>query len=123
MPARNTLKPKTIMTGIAFGESPRWHQGRLWFSDWVAREIIAVDTEGNSEIMVRVPFPSIPMCIDFLPDGRLIAVSNHESRLFSREPDGSLATYVDLTTLPVLASTKSSWTAAATHTSTAAAST
>jgi sugar lactone lactonase YvrE len=54
---------RTLMTGIAFGESPRWHDGRLWFADWGAQEVIAVDAEGNSEAVVRVPFPSIPMCI------------------------------------------------------------
>jgi sugar lactone lactonase YvrE len=87
---------QTLMTGLAFGESPRWHDGRLWFSDWVAQEIIAVDPGGASEVIVRVPFPSIPMCIDFLPDGRLLVISSHEKLLLRREPDGSLATYADL---------------------------
>jgi len=36
------------MTGIVFGESPRWHDDRLWFSDWGAQEVVAVDLEGNS---------------------------------------------------------------------------
>src|SRR5215211_6399871 len=61
------------MTGIAFGESPRWHDERLWFSDWGAQQIIAVDLEGKSEVIVRVP--SFPFCIDWLPDGRLLVVS------------------------------------------------
>src|SRR5262245_31486927 len=34
---------KTMMTGISFGEQPRWHENRLWFSDWGSREVIAVD--------------------------------------------------------------------------------
>ena len=96
------LELQTIKTGIAFGESPRWHDDRLWFSDWVAGEIIAVDLKDNSEVIVHVPFPAIPMCIDFLSDGRLLTVSNHERRLFSRESNGSLATYADLTDLPGL---------------------
>jgi len=90
---------QTLMTGIAFGESPRWHDHRLWFSDWVAQEIIAVDLEGKSEVIVRVPFPSIPMCIDFLPDGRLLVVSTHERLLLRREPGGSLVTHADLSGL------------------------
>ncbi|MEA2587822.1 MAG: hypothetical protein QOH66_749 [Actinomycetota bacterium] len=90
---------QTRMTGIAFGESPRWHDHRLWFSDWVAQEILAVDLEGNSEIILRVPFPSIPMCIDFLPDGRLLVISTHERLLLRREPDGSLVTHADLSGL------------------------
>lgn len=92
-------KVRTLMTGIAFGESPRWHDGRLWFSDWVAQEIIAVDLEGRSEVVVRVPFPSIPMCIDFLADGRLLVVSSHERLLLRRETDGTLVTHADLSGL------------------------
>jgi sugar lactone lactonase YvrE len=88
---------QTLMTGIAFGESPRWHDDRLWFSDWGAQEIIAVDLEGESEVIVRVP--SFPFCIDFLPDGRLLTVSASDRLLLRREPDGPLVTHADLSTL------------------------
>jgi sugar lactone lactonase YvrE len=84
------------MSGIAFGESPRWHQGRLWFSDWGAKEVIALDPAGHSEVEVRVEFPAFPMCIDFMPDGRLLIVSGREGRLLRREPAGSLSTYAEL---------------------------
>jgi sugar lactone lactonase YvrE len=84
------------MSGIAFGESPRWHDGRLWFSDWGAKEVIALDPGGQSEIEVAVEFPAFPMCIDFLPDGRLLIVSGREGRLLCREPAGSLTTYAEL---------------------------
>jgi sugar lactone lactonase YvrE len=46
---------QTLMTGLVVGESPRWHEGRLWFSNWGAGEIIAVDTEGNGDVMARFP--------------------------------------------------------------------
>jgi sugar lactone lactonase YvrE len=85
------------MTGIQFGESPRWHDGRLWFSDWGAQEIIAADLEGNSEVIVRIP--SFPFCIDWLPDGRLLIVSASDGLLLRREPDGSLVTHTDLSSL------------------------
>jgi sugar lactone lactonase YvrE len=84
------------MSGVAFGESPRWHDGRLWFSDWGAKEVIALDPAGHGEVVLRVEFPSFPMCIDFLPDGRLLIVSGQEGRLLRREPDGSLTTYAQL---------------------------
>ncbi len=90
---------QTLMTGIAFGESPRWHDDRLWFSDWGAQEVIAVDLEGKSEVIVHVQFPSFPMCIDFLPNGRLLVVSARDRLLLRMEPDGSLVTYADLTGL------------------------
>src|SRR5829696_5450046 len=85
---------QTLMTGISFGESPRWHEGRLWFSDWGTQEVIAVDPEGDSEVVVRVP--SSPFCIDWLPDGRLLVVSARDGLLLRREPGGSLATHADL---------------------------
>jgi sugar lactone lactonase YvrE len=88
-----------LMSGIAFGESPRWHDDRLWFSDWGAQEVIAVDLEGKSEVIVRVQFPSFPMCINFLPNGRLLVVSARDRLLLRMEPDGSLVTYADLTSL------------------------
>jgi sugar lactone lactonase YvrE len=88
---------QTLMTGIAFGESPRWHDDRLWFSDWGTQEIIAVDLEGESEVIVRVP--SFPFCIDFLPDGRLLIVSASDRLLLRREPDGPMVTHADLSTL------------------------
>ena len=85
----------TLLAGIAMGESPRWHDNRLWLSDWGAREILAVDAGGRREIMLRTPF-ELPFCIDWLPDGRLLIVTGRENRLVRWEPDGSLVTHADL---------------------------
>jgi sugar lactone lactonase YvrE len=90
---------RTLMTDIAFGESPRWHDDRLWFADWGAQEVVALDLDGASEVMVRVRFPSFPMCIDWLPDGRLLIVSARDGQLLRREPEGSLVTHADLSAL------------------------
>src|SRR5438876_2824556 len=88
---------QTLMTGLVLGESPRWHENRLWFSDWGTREVVAVDLAGKSEVIVRVP--TMPFCIDWLPDGRLLIVSGRNGLLLRRELDGSLVTHVDLTSL------------------------
>src|SRR5215470_7637891 len=85
---------RTLVTGIIFGEQPRWHANRLWFSDWGSREVIAVDLEGNSEVILRAP--SFPCCVDWLPDGCLLVVSGREGLLLRREPDGALVTYANL---------------------------
>jgi sugar lactone lactonase YvrE len=97
MPSKQVSPPqlKTLLTGLAMGESPRWRQNRLWFSDWGAQEIVAVSLDGNSEVVLRTPF-GLPFCIDWLPDGRLLIVSGRESLLLRREPDGSLVTHADL---------------------------
>jgi len=95
--SRPKLQPRTLLTGLAFGESPRWRHDRLWISDWGAREIIAVDSAGKSEVMARAP--SFPSCIDFLRDGRLLMVSAYDGLLLRRQPDGSVVTHADLTGL------------------------
>jgi sugar lactone lactonase YvrE len=86
----------TMMTGLAFPESPRWHGDRLWFSDWGAQEIMSIDLAGRSEVIVS-DVRSFPFCIDFLPDGRLLVVAN--TRLLRREAGGSLTTHAELSSL------------------------
>jgi sugar lactone lactonase YvrE len=86
---------KVVATGIGLGESPRWHGGRLWFADWVAQELIAMDTEGNREVITNVR--SLPFSIDWLPGGPMLLTSGQ--KLLRMEPDGSLATHVDLSAL------------------------
>jgi sugar lactone lactonase YvrE len=90
-------EPHVLMTGLALGEWPHWHDGRLWFSDMGTHQLGAVDLEGNSEIVAHVP--AMPMGSGWLPDGRLLVVSSRDGRLLRREPDGSLVTHADLTGL------------------------
>jgi sugar lactone lactonase YvrE len=82
---------KTLMEGIGLGESPRWHDGRLWFSDWVAHQVIALDVDGRSEVMATVD--AFPFSIDWLPDGPLLVTAGRD---LLRLEDGSLVTHRDL---------------------------
>ncbi|MDT4997320.1 MAG: hypothetical protein QOD45_1388 [Pseudonocardiales bacterium] len=86
-----------LSSGLGLVESPRWHDGRLWFSDWIAGEIVAIDDAGVSECIVG--HQSLPLCFDFLPDARPVVVSNKEMALLTLEGEGSLATYADLSAL------------------------
>ncbi len=86
---------RMLLTEIAMGESPRWHENRLWFSDWGAQEIVTVDLDGNREVVVRTPF-ALPFCIDWTADGQLLIVSGREGLLLRRDPNGSLVKYADL---------------------------
>jgi sugar lactone lactonase YvrE len=88
-------EPQILLTGLSIGESPRWHEDRLWFSNWGAQEIVVVDLEGNSEVMARVPMTG-PFCIDWLPDGRLLVVAGQEAQLLRGNTDGSLSTHAEL---------------------------
>jgi sugar lactone lactonase YvrE len=88
----------TLLAGLGFGESPRWHEDRLWFCNWGMQEVVAVGLDGSSEIMARVP-TTIPFSIDWLRDGRLLVVSGREGLLLRREADGTLVTHSDLRSL------------------------
>jgi sugar lactone lactonase YvrE len=89
-----TNEVRVLLTGRGLVESPRWHGDRLYFSDWHAGEVIAVDLAGRSEVVARVR--SIPLCTAWLPDGRLLIVSSQDGLLLRLEPDGSLVTHADL---------------------------
>jgi sugar lactone lactonase YvrE len=85
---------RTLLTGRGLVESPRWHSGRLYFSDWSAGEVLAVDLDGRSEVAARVK--SLPLCAAWLPDGTLVIVSSQEGLLLRVAADGSLVTHANL---------------------------
>jgi sugar lactone lactonase YvrE len=91
-------EPRVLLGGLAFGESPRWHENRLWFANWGTQQVVTVDLEGNSTVPLRVE-TTLPYSIDWLPDGRLLVVSGPEALLLRQEPDGSLVTHADLRTI------------------------
>jgi sugar lactone lactonase YvrE len=86
---------EVLLSGLKIGESARWHDGRLWLSNWGAGQVLAVDGEGRTEVMARVA-TTLPFSIDWLPDGRLLVVAGPEGRLLRQEPDRSLVDHADL---------------------------
>ena len=85
---------RLLADDIAFGESTRWYDGRIWLADWAAQEILAVDLDGKREVMARVP--SFGGCFDHLPDGTLVVVSGADRALLRQGSDGALTPYADL---------------------------
>src|SRR6266536_2230134 len=65
------MQPRVLLDGLAMPESPRWHDGRLWFSNWGTRQIVAVDLDGNSEVVGEGP-DGLGWATNWLPDGRLL---------------------------------------------------
>jgi sugar lactone lactonase YvrE len=86
---------KVLIDGIGLGESPRWHEGRLWFSDWVAHEVIALSDRGEREVMAHVD--AFPFSIDWLPDGSMLITAGRE--LLRMDADGTLVVHADLSEL------------------------
>ena len=40
-------EPKVLLSGLGIPESPRWHEGRLWFCNWIDRQVVAVGLDGK----------------------------------------------------------------------------
>ena len=91
-------QPRIVLGGLMIGESPRGHEGRLWFSNWGTQEIIAVDPDDDSEVVAHVP-TAFSFSIDWLPDGDMLVVLGAEARLLRGEPDGTLVTHAELQNL------------------------
>jgi len=81
-----------LMEGITLGECPRWHDGRLWFSDWGARQLIAVDMRGRHEVIDG--FDVMPFSFDWQPDGRQLIIAGRT--LWRRDKNGVREPWVDL---------------------------
>jgi sugar lactone lactonase YvrE len=86
------LQPRVLLDGLAMPESPRWHEGRLWFSNWGTREIVAVDLDGRSEVVGEGP-DGLGWATNWLADGRMLVTGEELIRV---EPDGSRVRHADL---------------------------
>ena len=80
------LTTSVVVDGLWCPECPRWHNGKLWFSDMVAERVMTSDLKGNLEEVVEVP--GLPGGLGWLPDGRLLVVSMKRRRLLRLDPEG-----------------------------------
>lgn len=88
---------RTVATGLGLLESPRWHNGLLYVSDWSSGEVHEVAPDGGHMVVTAVE--SLPLCTAWTPNARLIIVDSARSRLLRREPDGSLVAHADVSGL------------------------
>lgn len=86
-------KTRVLAGGLYFGEGPRWHGGRLWFSDFYDRAVKSVDATGV--VRTELTIDDHPSGLGWLPDGRLLAVSMHRRQVLRAGPDG-VALHADL---------------------------
>ena len=83
-----------IHEGLAFGEGPRWRDGKLWYSDFYRHAVYTLDNDGSETKVVDVP--GQPSGLGWLPDGRLLVSSMTDRKVMRLEPDGSLVEHADL---------------------------
>lgn len=76
---------QVLLDGFGMGESPRWHEDRLWFSSWGSDEIVAVDLDGRSEV-IGPGGGGAGWAAGWLPDGRMLVTGPQLMRV---ELDGT----------------------------------
>jgi sugar lactone lactonase YvrE len=86
---------RTVVDGMSFTECPRWHDSRIWFSDFYTHAVYSASGDGT-DLRVEVEVPHQPSGLGWLPDGRLLVVSMRDAKLMVVEPDGGLHEYADL---------------------------
>src|SRR6476469_4632892 len=93
---RESIETRVLLSGLAMGESPRWHEGRLWFPHWGTPDIVAVDLDGKAQVVARGP-SGLGHSIGWLPDGRLLVTGG--DRMTRHEQGGATAVHVDLSAI------------------------
>jgi sugar lactone lactonase YvrE len=91
-----TGPPRLLLDGLHFGEGPRWHDGRLYLSDFYDHAVKAVTMDGEVTTVVEVP--NQPSGLGWLPDGRMLVVSMVDRKVLRFEPDG-LVEHADLSAI------------------------
>ena len=89
-----TDAPTLLIDGIYFGEGPRWHEGRLWFSDFYAQKVHSISLAGD--LRTELEFNDRPSGMGWMPDGSLLVVAMTKRRVMRRWPDGRLTVHADL---------------------------
>lgn len=85
---------RVLATGIYFGEGPRWHQGRLWFSDFHAHAVKSVSLAGD--LRVEFGIDDQPSGLGWMPDGSMLVVSMTKRQVLRRSIDGQITVHADL---------------------------
>lgn len=89
----------TIIDRRFFLESPRWHDDRIWVSDFYGHVVLSSDLHGNSRVEVELGPDRQPSGLGWLPDGRLLIVSMLDRRILRREHSGEIVEHADLSGL------------------------
>jgi sugar lactone lactonase YvrE len=80
------LKTEILLEGLLFPECPRWHGGKLWFSDMDLKKVMTIDINGNKEMIIETE--NSPAGLGWTPDNKLLVVSMQDRRLFKLDNEG-----------------------------------
>lgn len=85
---------RVLTGGLYFGEGPRWHDGRLWVSDFYAHAVKSVSLAGD--LRTEFQIDDQPSGLGWQPDGTLLIVSMTKRQVLKRTPDGQISLHADL---------------------------
>lgn len=85
---------RVLAEGIYFGEGPRWHEGRLWFSDFFAHAVKSVSLAGD--LRTEFEIDDQPSGLGWMPDGSMLIVSMKKRQVLRRTRDGKMTVHADL---------------------------
>ncbi|MCJ0907443.1 SMP-30/gluconolactonase/LRE family protein [Rhodococcus sp. ARC_M6] len=89
---------KVVLEGYTYFECPRWHENRIWVSDFYSYQVVSASEDGT-DVRVEAKVPGQPSGLGWLPDGRLLVVSMRDQKILRREPDGELVVHADLSNI------------------------
>ena len=81
-------------TGHRFLEGLRWHDGRLWASDFFTKHVLTFESDGSSRVVAEIP--GTPSGLGFLGDGSTLVVSQADRTVQRIALDGGVSIYADL---------------------------
>ncbi|WP_432825533.1 SMP-30/gluconolactonase/LRE family protein [Dactylosporangium sp. CA-092794] len=95
------VPPGLLLDGLRFAEAPRWHDGRLWFSDIFAQRVMTVDEAGRADVVLQLSGKDLPCGLGFLPDGTLLVANMGHPEILALDRGGSLRVHADLSEFAV----------------------
>jgi sugar lactone lactonase YvrE len=85
---------EVLASGLGLVESPRHRPGSVWFSDWIAGDLLHVDLS-SGRMSVAAHVGALPLCFDLVGDD-LIVLDSRNARLLRVAPSGLAAVVAEL---------------------------
>jgi sugar lactone lactonase YvrE len=83
-----------LAEGLSFGEGPRWHDGRLWLSDFYSHSVLSFGPGGDRR--VELELDDQPSGLGWMPDGSLLVVGMTKRQVWRRHSNGMMMVHADL---------------------------
>lgn len=88
---------EVVYEGLDFGEGPRWHDGRLWVSDFFTHRVLSFGLTGDAR--VELELDDQPSGLGWLPTGDLLVVAMTSRQVRRVDADGEVHLHADLSAI------------------------